>query len=177
MPSHKVPKWCCVSSLMKIVTFLAVPVWSIPTPPALRIQHNARSSGIRGCPLGRLVHPSAARTWTLAISRLLRSIGGHARGDHRIKDEDRPKQTPLSTQQLLSRADRAGSQIGALCRGMHQANGEIAVRHILGMLSLVKKYGAATVDDACAAALEVGVYQYRFVRRSEIGRASCRERV
>jgi hypothetical protein len=33
------------------------------------------------------------------------------------------------------------------------------------MLSLVKKYGAATVDDACAAALEVGVYQYRFVRR------------
>src|ERR1019366_1969860 len=61
---------------MKIVTFLAVPVWSLPTPPALPIQHNARSRGIRGCPLGRLVHPSAARTWTLAISRLLRSIGG-----------------------------------------------------------------------------------------------------
>ena len=39
------------------------------------------------------------------------------------------------------------------------------MRHILGMLHLAKKYGAATVDDACAAALEVGVYQYRFVRR------------
>ena len=97
--------------------------------------------------------------------QLLREHLRHARGGHRIKDEDRPKQTPLSTQQLLSRADRAGSQIGALCRGMHQANGEIAVRHILGVLSLAKKYGAATVDDACAAALEVGVFQYHFLRR------------
>jgi hypothetical protein len=33
------------------------------------------------------------------------------------------------------------------------------------MLSLAKKYGAATVDDACAAALELGIYKYRFVRR------------
>ena len=97
--------------------------------------------------------------------QLLREHWRHARGGHRIKEEDRPKQTPLGTQQLLGRADRAGSQIGALCRGMHQANGEIAVRHILGVLSLAKKYGGATVDDACAAALEVGVYQYRFVRR------------
>jgi transposase len=97
--------------------------------------------------------------------QLLREHWRHARGGHRIKDEDRPKQTPLSTQQLLWRADKAGAQIGALCRGMHQANGEIAVRHILGVLSLAKKYGGATVDDACAAALEVGVCQYRFVRR------------
>ena len=119
--------------------------------------------------IGRRVHVQwDARNVRLLDPRtgqLLREHLRHARGGHRIKDEDRPKQPPLSTQQLLSRADRAGSQIGALCRGMHQANGEIAVRHILGMLSLVKKYGAATVDDACAAALEVGVYQYRFVRR------------
>ena len=43
--------------------------------------------------------------------------------------------------------------------------GELAVRHILGVLSLAKKYGGPTVDDACAAALEMGVCQYRFVRR------------
>jgi hypothetical protein len=30
---------------------------------------------------------------------------------------------------------------------------------------LAKKFGAAVVDDACAAALEMGVHQYRFVRR------------
>jgi|SRR5579862_7753543 len=78
---------------------------------------------------------------------------------------DRPKKTPLGTLQLLSRAGKAGLQIGALCRGMHTQHGEAAVRRILGVLSLAKKHGAATVDDACAAALEMGVCDYRFVRR------------
>lgn len=97
--------------------------------------------------------------------QLLREHLRHARGGRRIKDEDRPKNTPLSTQQLLARADRTGAQIGAVCRGMHQSDGEAAVRRILGMLSLVKKYGNATVEDACAAALEMGAGHYRFVRR------------
>jgi transposase len=98
--------------------------------------------------------------------QLLREHLRQARGRHRIKDEDRPKQTPQTTLQLLSRADKAGEQIGALCRGMHQKDGETAVRRIMGVLSLVKKYGGATVEDACAAALEVGVRaDYHFVRR------------
>jgi transposase len=98
--------------------------------------------------------------------QLLREHLLQARGRHRIKDEDRPKQTPLTTLQLLSRADNVGTQIGALCRGMHQKDGETAVRRILGVLSLVKKYGGATVEDACGAALEVGVRaDYHFVRR------------
>src|SRR5260370_34729165 len=98
--------------------------------------------------------------------QLLREHLLQVRGRHRIKDEDRPKQTLLTTLQLLARADRAGAQIGALCRGMHQKDGETAVRRIMGVLSLVKKYGGATVEDACAAALEVGVRaDYHFVRR------------
>jgi hypothetical protein len=39
------------------------------------------------------------------------------------------------------------------------------VRRILGVLALAKKYGAAVTDEACAAALELGVADYRFVRR------------
>jgi transposase len=97
--------------------------------------------------------------------QLLREHLRHARGGRRIKDEDRPKRTPLSTLQLLARADRTGAQIGVLCRGMHQASGEPVVRQILGVLSLVKKYGGATVEDACATALEMGAGHYRFVRR------------
>lgn len=97
--------------------------------------------------------------------QLLREHLRHARGGRRIKDEDRPKKTPLTTQQLLARADRTGAQIGAVCRGMHQTDGEPAVRQILGMLSLAKKYGNATVEDACSAALEMGAGHYRFVRR------------
>jgi hypothetical protein len=48
---------------------------------------------------------------------------------------------------------------------MHRNAGETAVRRILSVLALAKKHGAATVEDACAAALEVGVYDHRFVRR------------
>ncbi len=33
------------------------------------------------------------------------------------------------------------------------------------LLSLVKKYGSAACDQACAAALELGVSEYQFVRR------------
>ena len=39
------------------------------------------------------------------------------------------------------------------------------MRRILGVLSLAKKHGAAAVDDACGAALELGVPTYRFVKR------------
>ena len=97
--------------------------------------------------------------------QLLREHLPQTRGRHRIKDEDRPKQTPRGTLHLLCRADQAGAQIGALCRGMHGEHGEIAVRRIQGVLSLAKKYGAATVEEACTVALEAGIRDYRFVRR------------
>jgi transposase len=97
--------------------------------------------------------------------QLLREHLRQQRGSHRIKDEDRPSRTPLGTLQLLARTEKAGRHIGVLCQGMHRHQGEPAVRRILGVLSLAKKYGAAATDDACAAALEVEVFEYRFVRR------------
>jgi hypothetical protein len=65
----------------------------------------------------------------------------------------------------LARAARAGTHIGTLCRAIHDEDGELGVRRILGVLALAKKFGPAAVDDACAAALELGVHEYRFVRR------------
>lgn len=105
----------------------------------------------------RLLHPQTGE--------LLREHLPQMRGKHQIKDEDRPKQTPPGTQYLLLRADRAGSQMGALCRGMYGEQGQIAVRRIQGVLALAKKHGPAVVEDACAVALEMGVCNYRFVRR------------
>jgi transposase len=97
---------------------------------------------------------------------LLREHLHQERGKHRIQEQDRPKKTPLGTLALLNRADKAGVRIGAVCRAMHSEEGQTAVRRILGLFSLAKKHGAATVDDACAAALEVGTSNYyRFVRR------------
>jgi len=97
--------------------------------------------------------------------QLLREHVRQKRGWYRIKEEDHPQRTPLRTSQLLGRAGRAGSHIGALCEAIHRQQGEVGVRRILGILSLAKKYGAAAVDEACAAALEMGVQEYRFVRR------------
>ena len=97
--------------------------------------------------------------------QLLREHVRQKRGWYRIKEEDHPKRTPLRTSQLLWRAGRAGSHIGALCDAIHHAQGEVGVRRILGVLSLAKKYGTAAVDGACAAALDMGVQEYRFVRR------------
>jgi transposase len=97
--------------------------------------------------------------------QLLREHIRQKRGWYRIRREDHPKRMPLRVGQLLGRATRAGAHIGALCEAIHQQQGEVGIRRILGVLSLAKKYGTAAVDDACAAALDMGVREYRFVRR------------
>ncbi|SPF51056.1 hypothetical protein SBA4_4590019 [Candidatus Sulfopaludibacter sp. SbA4] len=78
-----------------------------------------------------LVFQSSSQIWAELHEKAFRRLGGVtrtvARGGHRIKEEDRPNQAPLVTLQLLARADQAGSQIGALCRGMHRKEGEAAV--------------------------------------------------
>jgi hypothetical protein len=76
----------------------------------------------------RLIHPETGE--------LLREHLRQSRGGHRIQDQDRPRHTPLGTMQLLCRADKAGSHIGALCRTRHGRDGETAVRRIQGVLSL-----------------------------------------
>jgi transposase len=154
----------------------------LPIEPFRYYQYGERTVHLDGCVEVEAAYYSAPTNWigrrvsvqwdahqvrllNSSTGQLLREHLRQARGGHRIQDQDRPKHTPLSTQQLLCRADQAGEQIGALCRRMHQEHGETAVRRILGMLSLAKKYGAASVDEACATALEVGSCEYRFVRR------------
>jgi transposase len=95
---------------------------------------------------------------------LLREHLGQKRGGHRIRDADRSRRTPHQTHQLLARAHKAGTSIGALCEAIHARQAETGVRRILGVLSLTKN-GCAACDQACAAALELGATEYRFVRR------------
>jgi transposase len=105
----------------------------------------------------RILHPST--------SQLLREHLRQKRGGYRIEEEDHPKKMPLSTAQLLRRAEHAGTQIGKLCQLIYQRQAQTGIRRILGVLSLIKKYGAAAVEDACAVALDIGVAEHRFVRR------------
>lgn len=96
--------------------------------------------------------------------QLLREHLRTRRGFHRISEDDRPARTPRSTEALLRRAGSAGRYIGTLCEQIHRSEGEAGVRRILGVLALAKKHGAAIVDDAAQAALEMGAPSYRFLR-------------
>ena len=96
---------------------------------------------------------------------LLREHIRQKRGWYRIQPEDHPQQTPFRVVQLLGRAGRVGTHVGTLCNLIYSQQGEVGMRRILGVLSFAKKYGTAAVDEACAAALEMGVHEYRFVRR------------
>jgi len=86
------------------------------------------------------------------------------RGLHRIRADHRSRRTPLSLLEVLARADLTGANIGRLCQAIHKRDGDLGIRRILGVLSLVRKYGHVALDDACAAALACGVATYRFVR-------------
>jgi hypothetical protein len=65
----------------------------------------------------------------------------------------------------LVRAASIGESIGFFSKTIHQLQGELAIRRIQGILAFVKKYGAASVEQACATALEMKAYDFGFVRR------------
>ena len=125
-----------------------------------------------GAPPGRIGTEILVQ-WDSLRVRLLDSQTGallreHLRtqpGHFRVTEEDKPLKTPSSTKNTLERACRVGKNVGALCHKIHHAEGELGVRRILGLISLGKKYGVASLDDACAVALEMNIINYKFVRR------------
>jgi transposase len=119
--------------------------------------------------IGRQVHlqwdPLHLRILDPTTHQLLREHVRQQRGRHRINPADNPKKTPQTTAALLARTAVAGSHIGTLCQQIYRHQGEPGVRRILGVLSLVKRFGVQATEDACAAACELRIYDYRFVRR------------
>jgi hypothetical protein len=153
----------------------------LPLEPFRYYQYGERAVHLDGCVeveaayygpppgwIGRRVqvqwNPTHVRLLTPVTGQLLRDHLRQERGRHRIHAEDRPRRTLLSTPQLRNRAEKTGKHFGALCRRLHSEYGEVAVRRILRVLALAKKYGAST-DDVCALALETGAREYHFARR------------
>jgi len=154
----------------------------LPLEPFRYYQHGQRVVHLDGCVeveaayyglppgwIGRLVRVQWDELYVRILDPqnglLLREHVRQKRGWYRIQEQDHPKQRPLRVSQLLWRAGRAGTHIGTLCNLIYNQLGEAGVRRVLGVLSLTKKFGLAAVEDACAAALEMGVHEYRFVRR------------
>jgi hypothetical protein len=154
----------------------------LPVEPFRYYQYGTRTVHLDGCvevarayyapPPGWLSREIAVQ-WDDHHVRLLDPTTGRLLREHRrqlsgrrvIHPADQPVRTPATTLALLARAARAGAHLGTLCGQLHQRDGEASVRRILGLLALAKKHGPAVVDDACAAALELGIADYRLVRR------------
>lgn len=154
----------------------------LPLEPFRYYQHGQRVVHLDGCVeveaayyglppgwIGHLIHVQWDELYVRLLDpkngQLLREHVRQRRGWYRIKAEDHPKQRPLRVSQLLARAGRAGSHISTLCNLIYTQQGELGIRRVLGVLALAKKFGTAAVEDACTAALEMGVHEHRFVRR------------
>jgi transposase len=155
---------------------------ALPLEPFRYYQYGKRTVHLDGCVeveaayygappgwIGREVHVQWDAMYVRLLDpktgELLREHLSGKRGGHRIRDADRPRRTPPQLLQLLARAHKAGASIGAVCDAIHARQGELGMRRIQGVLQLVKQYGSVACDDACAAALELRVPEYRFVRR------------
>lgn len=75
---------------------------------------------------------------------------------------------------LLARARHAGASLHTVCTYIHDHDGAVGVRRILGVLALVKRYGPAVADAAAKAALDLQVPTYRVATWSAGPR--CRSR-
>ena len=97
--------------------------------------------------------------------QLLREHLRQQRGRHRIQSR-RPSEENAVDHDAVAGARRS-SRLShrRILRSDPSPSGRAGIRRILGVLSLAKKYGVRAVEDACAAALELRVYEYRFVRR------------
>jgi transposase len=105
---------------------------TLPVEPFRYYQYGERTVHLDGCVeveaayygappgcIGRKVNVQWDSMYVRLIDprtgQLLREHLGQKRGGHRIRDEDRPRRTPLHTHQLLARAHKAGANIGAVC--------------------------------------------------------------
>ncbi|QDU65105.1 IS21 family transposase [Engelhardtia mirabilis] len=155
---------------------------ALPVEPFGYFQYGARTVHLDGCVevdaayygappgwIGREVAVQWSGNWVrlldLGTGELLREHRKKPRGWRSVHPSDRPAKTPVTTLQLLARSRGAGASVGALCEEIHKRREQGGVRQIQGVLSLVKKYGDAPIEKACAVALEVGAPNYRFVKK------------
>ena len=96
---------------------------------------------------------------------LLREHFRQKAGAHRIHKADRSRKAPEAIEYHISKADVAGTSVGALCRTLVAKRSGYAIRHVLAILALVRRHGPDRIDHACVAALEVGAPTYRFVKK------------
>jgi transposase len=154
----------------------------LPIEPFRYFEYGVRTVHLDGCVeiarayysvppgwLGREVHVRWDDLYVRILDprsgQMLREHVRTAYGRHRIHRDDESPKRPPTTDRLLVRAHNAGEHVGRVCERIIGQGGQTGVRAVLGVLSLVKRFGSSRVDRACDVALEVGSPTYRFLRR------------
>jgi transposase len=86
------------------------------------------------------------------------------KGQRRTAEVDRPKQTPVKVERLAARIAGMGPGCAAFAQLLVEERGAIALRALYGMLDLLRRYGAMSVDQACAFATTSRITSLRFLR-------------
>jgi transposase len=95
--------------------------------------------------------------------KLLREHVRHGRGRYSPSFEKHIK-TPPEVLSLLAQMQRIGPSLGEFSKRLHEAEGDLAVRRILGLRSMCKEHTPQRVEAACMLALEHGIVRYAFVK-------------
>jgi transposase len=119
--------------------------------------------------MNRTVIVHAGQLWIRIIDaqnkQCIREHTVARKGSRRTNDDDRPKQTPRAVHDLVNGIAVSGPSCAAFARTLVEENGAIAARSLYGLLSCIRKYGAAEVERACGIAVRVGAFRLRFVLR------------
>lgn len=78
--------------------------------------------------------------------------------------DERPFNPSRQTAALLASAERIGPQTKAVCQHMFDTEGRPGQRAMWGIVGLGRKYPARLVEQACAHAIDNGIYRYKHVR-------------
>jgi len=96
--------------------------------------------------------------------QLLREHAMTGKGQRRTVAADLPKQTPPKIEQLITRIARIGPNTGAFARAVQHERGALALRTLVGILDLARRYEVDALERACSLAVAAGTWRLRFLR-------------
>jgi transposase len=118
--------------------------------------------------VGSAVVVHAGRLWVRILDptsrQCVREYPVIGKGQRRILDADRPKQTPPKVETVAQRVALAGPACAAFARAAVSERGALAVRTLFGVLQLLRRYDPREVERACELATTAGTCRLRFLR-------------
>lgn len=81
-----------------------------------------------------------------------------------LPQEERLFNPSRETHRILAQAREIGPAADQLCRELFATEGRVGQRKLWGIVNLVKRYPRTLIDQACARALQEGVYSYKHIQ-------------